>query len=171
MLCLYGPQWKQDHEYEPIELKLHYSSGWVRTHTVKDICHQLSAISLANFRAIYFSQSCRTMLLSSLSPKPRGVVTCCQICATVPFYSRWKTRGCVYNLWGGWWPCIMYYSLFYANCHWGLWFYITAQCSLCHFLPILFHCVILFLRIGALLCVLYWYFHSVCQGKIDYNNG
>jgi hypothetical protein len=40
--------------------------------TVKDICHQLSAISLANFRAIYFSQSCRTMLLSSLSPKPRG---------------------------------------------------------------------------------------------------
>jgi len=47
-----------------------------------------SAISLVNFRAIYFSQSCRTMLLSSLSPKPRGVVTCCHICATVLFYSR-----------------------------------------------------------------------------------
>jgi hypothetical protein len=80
-------------------------------HTVKDICHQLSTISLANFRAIYFSQSCRTMFLSSLSPKPRGVVTCCHICATVSFYSRWETRGCVYNLWGGWWPRIMYYSL------------------------------------------------------------
>ncbi len=84
----------------------------MRTHTVKDICHQLSAISLANFRAIYFSQSCRTMFLSSLSPKPRGVVTCCHICATVPFYFRWETRGCAHNLWGGWWPCIMYYSLF-----------------------------------------------------------
>jgi hypothetical protein len=35
----------------------------------------------------------------------------------------------------------------------ALWFYITAQCSLCHFLPILLHCVILFSRIGALLCV------------------
>ncbi len=112
MLCLYGPQWKQDHEYEPIELKLHCSLGWVQTHTVKDICHQLSAMSLANFRAIYFSQSCRTMFLSSLSPKPRGVVTCCHICAMVPFYSRWETRGCVYNFWGGWWPHIMYYSLF-----------------------------------------------------------
>ncbi len=79
---------------------------------VKDICHQLSAISLANFRAIYFSQSCRTILLSSLSPKPKGVVTCCHICATVLFYSRWETRGCAHNLWGGWWPRIMYYSLF-----------------------------------------------------------
>ncbi len=84
----------------------------MRTHTVKDICHQLSAISLVNFRAIYFSQSCRTMLLSSLSPKPRGVVTCCHICAMVPFYSRWETRGYAYNLWGGWWPRIIYYSLF-----------------------------------------------------------
>ncbi len=71
-----------------------------------------SASSLANFKAIYFSQSCRTMLLSSLSPKPKGVVTCCHICATIPFYSRWETKGCAYNLWGGWWPCIMYYSLF-----------------------------------------------------------
>jgi hypothetical protein len=52
------------------------------------------------------------MFLSSLSPKPRGVVTCCHICATVSFYSRWETRGCAYNLWGGWWPRIMYYSLF-----------------------------------------------------------
>jgi hypothetical protein len=59
----------------------------VRTHTVKDIYHQLLAISLANFKAIDFSESCRTMLLSSLSPKPKGVVTCCHICATVPFYS------------------------------------------------------------------------------------
>ncbi len=79
---------------------------------VKDICHQLSAISLANFKAIYFSQSCITMFLFSLSPKPRGVVTCCHICATVPFYSRWETKGCAHNLWGGWWPRIMYYSLF-----------------------------------------------------------
>jgi hypothetical protein len=67
---------------------------------------------MANFKAIYFSQSCRTMLLSSLSPKPRGVVTCYHICATVPFYYRWETRGCAYNLWGEWWPRIMYYSLF-----------------------------------------------------------
>ncbi len=52
------------------------------------------------------------MLLSSLSPKPIRMVTCCHICATVPFYSRWETRGCAYNLWGGWWPRIMYYSLF-----------------------------------------------------------
>ncbi len=52
------------------------------------------------------------MILSSLSPKPKGVVTCCHICATVPFYSRWETKGCAYNLWGGWWPRIMYYSLF-----------------------------------------------------------
>jgi hypothetical protein len=99
-------------EFLDLLCKSHCSSRWMWTHTVKDICHQLSAISLANFKAIYFSQSCRAMLLSSLSPRPRGVVTCCHICAIVPFYSRWETRGCVYNLWSGWWPRIMYYSFF-----------------------------------------------------------
>jgi hypothetical protein len=64
MLCLYGPQWKQDHEYEPIKLKLHVLIlSIIKRQTEKSICVSHEGFDL-NIDSFMFFTLTQTLVFS-----------------------------------------------------------------------------------------------------------